>query len=238
MSELRTVVGSARARPASGPGAPNAHRDWLDDPLHDTLADAAAAIEDVHDSTRAVAGAIFGHRHASATADATLAEAATHARIAVAAVADIGSAVARGEALVGALARLARQTQRTALNASIEAARVGEDGRAFAAVADALRRLAEEAATAARTAAAEMADARGEATRAATAARRSSEALDEARGPVRTLVGALGGLSEEAGDAAAAVAACTTAIEAARVAARSATAGSAAVPDYLPTQND
>jgi methyl-accepting chemotaxis protein len=68
------------------------------------------------------------------------------------AVRDLAEASERVGVLVATVSRIARQTNRLALNASIEAARAGEQGKGFAVVADEIRKLAEESSRAARAA--------------------------------------------------------------------------------------
>ena len=104
------------------------------------------------DEARALADAAGTGRDAVADAAQTLVEVGARVRDSAASVAMLVEASTRVGTLVATMSRLARQTNRVALNASIEAARAGDAGREFAIVADAMRRLAEESAQAARAA--------------------------------------------------------------------------------------
>jgi methyl-accepting chemotaxis protein len=133
----RQEVGEAARR--AGQAAEGAAR------LQQRTGDAAA-------EARVLAAAAGAGREAVADAAQTLVEVSARVRDSSAGVVALGEVSARVGALLDTMSRLARQTNRVALNASIEAARAGDAGREFAIVADAMRRLAEESTQAARAA--------------------------------------------------------------------------------------
>jgi methyl-accepting chemotaxis protein len=116
-----------------------------------------AALDTVLDATRRLLQGLKGAGEELQAVIAVAASADTSARQGVAAAQQLGEAMreverrsARAGEVIEVIDAVAFQTNILSINASIEAARAGPAGRGFAVVATEIRRLAEQAATAAR----------------------------------------------------------------------------------------
>ena len=118
-----------------------------------TTADASALGEragTMAAQARALVEAAEASRERIGRAGSTLLSIGDEVRHSVAAVSALAPSSERIGGLAKSISRIARQTNLLALNAAIEAARAGEHGRGFAVVALEVRKLAEEAARAAK----------------------------------------------------------------------------------------
>jgi methyl-accepting chemotaxis protein len=110
----------------------------------------------------------------------------------VAAVRELAAASERVGLLVGTVSRIARQTNRLALNASIEAARAEEHGRGFAGVAEEIRKRAAESSRAARAATTTVARLRDDIDAAARAIASGEQAVRDIGGVAAEATAAIG----------------------------------------------
>jgi methyl-accepting chemotaxis protein len=111
------------------------------------VADATAAVAAACEQLNATTSEIKSQLHGAVTMTHDAVTASDHS---VVAIAQLGDAARRIEAVVGLIARIARHTNLLALNATIEAARAGVHGAGFAVVANEVKVLSQDTARATR----------------------------------------------------------------------------------------